>query len=54
MPDLFIQPPAIDTMHIKAHDGGSGEASNIVYVPETINGSTGSRTMTTVEIAEAY
>jgi len=52
--DSVINDPSIDAMHIESHEaGGSSDASNIVYGPESLNSSIGERAMTAAEVAEA-
>jgi hypothetical protein len=50
----LVDDPTIDAMHINPHaHGGSGDASNLVYGPESLNSSIGDRPMNEADIAEA-
>jgi len=52
--DAVINDPTIDAMHIKPHaDGGSSDASNIVYGPESLNSSLRDTPMSADHVAEA-
>lgn len=52
--ESVVADPSIDAMHIQAHhNGGSNDADNIVYGPESLNSSIQDRTMSEAEIAEA-
>ena len=49
-----VDNPSVDAMHIVSREnGGSHDASNLVYGPESLNSSIGSRQMSEAEIAEA-
>jgi hypothetical protein len=52
--EAVVNNPTIDAMHIKPHaHGGSSDASNIVYGPESLNSSLGDKPMSKADIAEA-
>lgn len=52
--ESIVADPTIHGMHIQSHEhGGSGDASNIVYGPESLNSSIQERLMSSEEIAEA-
>jgi len=52
--DAIVNNPGIDAMHIVSHtNGGSADASNIVYGPESLNSSIQGRNMTASQVAEA-
>jgi len=49
-----VDNPSVDAMHIVSREnGGSHDASNLVYGPVSLNSSIGSRQMSEAEIAEA-
>ena len=50
----LVDDPTIDAMHNTPHaHGGSGDASNLVYGPESLNSSICGRPMNDADIAEA-
>ncbi|QNI71993.1 hypothetical protein [Cyanobium sp. NS01] len=52
--EAVVADPSIDAMHIEPHaQGGSADASNIVYGPESLNSRIGDRVMSEAEIIEA-
>ncbi|MFQ6539111.1 MULTISPECIES: hypothetical protein [Aphanothece] len=52
--EAVVNDPGIDAMHIEPHaQGGSADASNIVYGPESLNARIGDRVMSEAEVAEA-
>ncbi len=55
--EAITNDPSLDAMHLHPHsDGGSAEASNIVYGPESLNSQIGDRVMSSseVQLAEEY
>lgn len=52
--DAVVNDPSIDAMHIEPHEhGGSSDASNIVYGPESLNSSLQDTPMNEAHVAES-